>query len=149
MTPWLAIFHILTIQRPKNRVPDPPGNPKIPLIPRGKNHGGKSTLGQKRLRNKIIRITTQEKPSSETHWTTRSLAKRVNTTHSFVHRVWQSVGLKPHLFNTFKVSNDPPVGKSAFATYEGLPSDYYLRLVGKATRMVRKEIPLSPKPAVK
>ena len=52
-------------------------------LPRGKNHGGKSTLGQKRLRNKIIRITTQEKPSSETHWTTRSLAKRVNTTHSF------------------------------------------------------------------
>ncbi len=31
----------------------------------------------------------------------------MNTTHSFVHRVWQSVGLKPHLEKTFKVSNDP------------------------------------------
>lgn len=76
-------------------------------LPRGKNHAGKSSLGQKRLRNKIIRKTTQEKPSGATHWTTRSLAKELNTTHSFVNRVWQSVGLKPHLFNTFKVSNDP------------------------------------------
>ena len=76
-------------------------------LPRGENHAGKSSLGQKRLRNKVIRITTQEKPSAATHWTTRTLAEKLNTTHSFVHRVWQSVGLKPHLFNTFKVSNDP------------------------------------------
>lgn len=76
-------------------------------LPRGKNHAGKSTLSQKRLRNKIIRVTTQEKPTSETHWSTRTLAKKLNTTHSFVNRVWKSVGLKPHLFNTFKVSNDP------------------------------------------
>jgi len=75
-------------------------------LPRGKNHAGKSSLAQKRLRNKIIRKTTQEKPSATTHWTTRGLAKELNTTHSFVNRVWQSVGLKPPLFNTFKVSND-------------------------------------------
>ena len=35
------------------------------------------------------------------------MAEALNTTHSFVHRVWQSVGLKPHLEKTFKVSNDP------------------------------------------
>ncbi|MBL3600763.1 MAG: IS630 family transposase [gamma proteobacterium endosymbiont of Lamellibrachia anaximandri] len=75
--------------------------------PRGKNHAGKSTLGQIRLRNKVIRMTTQEKPSQATHWTSRTLAEELNTTHTFVHRVWKSVGLKPHLFNTFKVSNDP------------------------------------------
>ena len=43
----------------------------------------------------------------------------------------------------FKVTNDPPVGASPFVTYEGLPSDYYLWLTGKATQMLRKEIPLS------
>ncbi len=75
--------------------------------PRGKNHAGKSSLGQTRLRNKVIRMTTQEKPSHATHWTSRTLAEELNTTHTFVHRVWKSVGLKPHLFNTFKVSNDP------------------------------------------
>ena len=29
------------------------------------------------------------------------------TTHSFVHRVWRSSGLKPHLVRTFKLSTDP------------------------------------------
>ena len=75
--------------------------------PRGTNHGGKDTLKQARLRKKIIEKTTQEKPDNATHWSTRTLAKELNTTHSFVHRVWQSVGLKPHLEKTFKVSNDP------------------------------------------
>jgi transposase len=75
--------------------------------PRGLNHGGKDTLQQARLRKKIIEKTTQEKPDNATHWSTRTLAEALNTTHSFVHRVWQSVGLKPHLENTFKVSNDP------------------------------------------
>ena len=75
--------------------------------PRGANHGGQDTLKQVRLRNRIIKKTTQEKPDNATHWSTRTLAKELNTTHSFVHRVWQSVGLKPHLEKTFKVSNDP------------------------------------------
>jgi transposase len=75
--------------------------------PRGGNHGGKSTVKQARLRRKIIEKTTQEKPRDATHWSTRTLAEELNTTHSYVHRVWQSVGLKPHLEKTFKVSNDP------------------------------------------
>lgn len=75
--------------------------------PRGKNHGGKKTVSQARLRNKVIRMTTQETPDNATHWSTRTLAERLNTTHSFVHRVWKSVGLKPHLVKSFKVSNDP------------------------------------------
>ena len=75
--------------------------------PRGANHGGKDTLRQARLRQKIIKKTTQEKPDNATHWSTRTMAEALNTTHSFVNRVWQSVGLKPHLESTFKVSNDP------------------------------------------
>jgi hypothetical protein len=43
----------------------------------------------------------------------------------------------------FKCSNDVPVGESKFATYEGLPSDHYLKLVGAASRMLRGEIPLT------
>ena len=75
--------------------------------PRGANHGGKDTIKQTRLRKRIIEKTTQSKPDNATHWSTRTLAEELNTTHSFVHRVWQSVGLKPHLEKTFKVSNDP------------------------------------------
>ena len=36
----------------------------------------------------------------------------------------------------YKVANVTPVGKY-FVTYEGLPSDYYLKLTGAATRMIR------------
>lgn len=37
----------------------------------------------------------------------------------------------------FKCTNTPPAGASRFLTYEGLPSDHYLRLVGRGTRLIR------------
>ena len=43
----------------------------------------------------------------------------------------------------FKCTNDPPIGASTFVTYEGLPSDQYLWLVGQGAQMLNKEIPLS------
>ena len=75
--------------------------------PRGKNQGGKKTADQEKLRQAIINKTTQEKPKGATHWSTRTMAKAIGTTHSFVNRVWQQAGLKPHLYKHFKVSNDP------------------------------------------
>jgi len=75
--------------------------------PRGTNHGGKDSLEQKKLRQAIIKKTTQELPEDATHWSTRSMAKALGCQHSFVNRVWQYCGLKPHLVKTFKVSNDP------------------------------------------
>ena len=49
----------------------------------------------------------------------------------------------------FKCANNVPVGASPFVTYEGLPSDFYLRLVGEAGRMLRGEIPVTPEPPLK
>ena len=49
----------------------------------------------------------------------------------------------------FKITNTPPI-QGHFVTYEGLPSDWYLRLVGEGARMLREkrevpdEIPLHP-----
>jgi hypothetical protein len=54
----------------------------------------------------------------------------------------------------FKVTNNPPVGEGVrFATYEGLPSDHYLRLTGLAGKVIRGELPATeelslPIPAV-
>lgn len=43
----------------------------------------------------------------------------------------------------YKVTNDPPVGESTFVTYEGLPSDHYLKLVGAAAKMIAGKTPVS------
>lgn len=50
----------------------------------------------------------------------------------------------------FKISSNPPRGKSRFVTFENdIPGDYYLQLAGKAAKMLRKEMPFKkevPKP---
>lgn len=43
----------------------------------------------------------------------------------------------------FKVTNDPPTGKTKFLDNKDLPSDYYLWLTGQASKMLKKEIDLS------
>ena len=74
--------------------------------PRGGNHGGKDSREQAKLRGRIIEATTQTTPAAATHWSCRSMARHLDTTHSLVNRVWRSHGLKPHLIRTFKLSND-------------------------------------------
>ena len=39
-----------------------------------------------------------------------------------------------------KCTNSPPVGESRFVTYEGLPSDHYLWLIGMGARLLRGKI---------
>ena len=39
----------------------------------------------------------------------------------------------------FKCANDVPVGASEFVTYEGLPSDFYLKMVGRWTKTLREK----------
>lgn len=98
---------INTVGRWRNRFAEE-GYPSIEKDrPRGANHGGRSSVEQAKLRSLIIKKTTKEKPDGATHWSVRSLARELGTTHSLVGRVWKEVGLKPHLERQFKVSNDP------------------------------------------
>jgi hypothetical protein len=48
----------------------------------------------------------------------------------------------------FKVTSSPPT-QTHFEDYEGLPSDWYLRLVGEGTKMLRKERPISAEIPIK
>lgn len=42
----------------------------------------------------------------------------------------------------FKCTNEPPVGEDfRFLTYEGFPSDHYLRIAGSAGKILRDELP--------
>src|SRR2546425_4611577 len=55
----------------------------------------------------IVRATQETTPENATHWSVRTMAEQHGVGKSFVHKVWQARGLKPHLVETFKLSNDP------------------------------------------
>jgi transposase len=68
--------------------------------------GGRPDDARAAIEAKIIEHTTQRKPRDATHWSCRTLARELGTNRAMVNRVWRANGLKPHLFRTFKVSND-------------------------------------------
>jgi transposase len=76
-------------------------------IAKDRPRGGRKPAARERLAPVIVKKTTQEKPTNATHWSTRTLAKEVGTSHAMVQRVWKAAGLKPHRVRTFKLSNDP------------------------------------------
>jgi transposase len=56
---------------------------------------------------RVIALTTKGKPANGTHWSTRIMAEVVGISEASVRRIWHNNGLKPHLMETYKVSNDP------------------------------------------
>lgn len=59
------------------------------------------------LVEKVVVRTLESKPKGATHWSTRSMAEKVDMSSSTVSRIWQAFGLKPHLSETFQLSTDP------------------------------------------
>jgi transposase len=55
----------------------------------------------------IVRLTTTTTPPGHTHWSCRTMSKRVGVSAASVQRIWSDLGLAPHRVDTFKVSNDP------------------------------------------
>ena len=58
-------------------------------------------------RQRIVQLTTQNRPAQATDWSTRLMAKHCGASASTVGRVWRHHGLKPHLVRGFKLSRDP------------------------------------------
>ena len=54
----------------------------------------------------IVNDTLHTKPEAETHWSTRSMARTQGVSSATVQRIWSARGIKPHLVDTFKLSND-------------------------------------------
>jgi transposase len=71
-----------------------------------KGRGVKPSISEETIAE-IVRLTTQTKPEGATHWSVRTMADRVGISPASVQRIWSELGLKPHLTETFKVSNDP------------------------------------------
>ncbi len=55
----------------------------------------------------LIVATLEQTPADATHWSTRSMAKATGMSQSSISRIWRAFGLKPHLTESFKLSNDP------------------------------------------
>ena len=68
--------------------------------------GRKSSLPQSKI-EEIVELTRNSRPAGQTHWSCRTMAKRVGVSAATVQRVWAARGLKPHLVHSFKLSNDP------------------------------------------
>ena len=68
--------------------------------------GRKATIPAAKV-DEIVRATQNETPPEATHWSVRSMAAAQGVGRSTVHKIWRARGLKPHLVETFKLSNDP------------------------------------------
>jgi transposase len=71
-----------------------------------KGRGCKPSISEETVAE-IVRLTTTTKPPGATHWSCRTMAKRVGVSAATVQRIWSDLGLQPHRVETFKVSNDP------------------------------------------
>jgi len=57
--------------------------------------------------NRVLEKTMRQTPPDATQWSLRTMAKAVGIAPSSVQAIWKAHGLKPHLVDTFKLSNDP------------------------------------------
>jgi len=72
-----------------------------------KGRGRKSWLPEGTVAE-VVRLTTKERPDdTSTHWSTRTLAKKMGIGKDSVAKIWADHELKPWKVDTFKISNDP------------------------------------------
>lgn len=55
----------------------------------------------------VVVDTLETTPKNATHWTRTKMSKKSGLSKSTVGRIWKAFGLKPHLEEGFKLSNDP------------------------------------------
>jgi transposase len=68
--------------------------------------GAPRMIGDEQIEQVVV-ATLERQPADATHWSRTSMAKEAGLSKSTVGRIWKAFGLKPHLVDTFKISNDP------------------------------------------
>jgi transposase len=66
---------------------------------------GKAPIGQE-IKDRLARIVCTEKPKDETHWSCRTLGKRLGIGRTAVNRILNELGLRPHLVKKVHYSSD-------------------------------------------
>jgi len=80
------------------------GGPKA-LTKIGEGRGRKPSIPPEKIAE-VIDLTLHHKPKGQTHWSTRTMARRARISPATVGRIWDAAGLQPHRVETFKVSTD-------------------------------------------
>ncbi len=55
----------------------------------------------------VVAVTLEQTPKNATHWSRASMAEKSGLSRSTIGRIWRRFDLKPHLADSFKLSNDP------------------------------------------
>ena len=67
--------------------------------------GAPRKIGDDEVERVVVK-TLESLPRDATHWSTRSMAKECGLSAATVSRIWRAFCLKPHRYETFKLSRD-------------------------------------------
>jgi transposase len=74
---------------------------------RGRHQGSKPRVLTAKLEARILNWTRRPPPHGATHWSTRTLARKLGIQHTVVARAWGRAGLQPHRLERSMRSTDP------------------------------------------
>ena len=72
-----------------------------------RHRGSKPTVLTSALQARILAWTRRTPPHGATHWSTRSLGRKLGVQHTIVARAWRDAGLQPHRLERYMRSTDP------------------------------------------
>jgi transposase len=72
-----------------------------------RHRGSKPTVLTPALQARILAWTRRSPPHGATHWSTRSLGRKLGIQHTIVARAWRDAGLQPHRLERYLRSTDP------------------------------------------
>ena len=72
-----------------------------------RHRGSKPTVLTATLEARILSWTRRSPPHGATHWSTRSLGRKLGVQHTIIARAWQHAGLQPHRLDRYMRSTDP------------------------------------------
>jgi transposase len=72
-----------------------------------RHRGSKRTVLTPTLQARILAWTRRAPSNGATHWSTRSLGRKLGVQHTIVARAWRAAGLQPHRLERYMRSTDP------------------------------------------
>ena len=72
-----------------------------------RHRGSKPTVRTPKLQARILAWTRRDPPHGATHWSTRSLARKLKVQHTIIARAWHNAGLQPPRLERYRRSTDP------------------------------------------